>query len=1260
MSENGSNWSDLEADTGSSRTSYTHRGLTGGSARHYRVSAINSVGAGQPSSTANAITGAAPVPDLVVDTPTVDTSAPVVGARFTLSATVRNQGNGSSAFTTLRYYQSSDSIITTGDMAVGTDSVSSLDASESGDESVGLTAPSDPGAYYYGACVDAVSDESDTTNNCSVAVTVTVGAAPEPDLVVDTPTVDTSAPVAGARFTLSATVRNQGNGSSAFTTLRYYQSSDSIITTGDMTVGTDSVSSLDASESGDESVGLTAPSDPGAYYYGACVDAVSDESDTTNNCSVAVTVTVGAAPEPDLVVDTPTVDTSAPVVGARFTLSATVRNQGNGSSAFTTLRYYQSSDSIITTGDMTVGTDSVSSLDASESGDESVGLTAPSDPGAYYYGACVDAVSDESDTTNNCSVAVTVTVGAAPEPDLVVDTPTVDTSAPVVGARFMLSATVRNPGNGTSDSTTLRYYQSIDSTITTSDTEVSTDSVRSLNPSGSSDESVSLTAPSTPGTYHYGACVDAVSDESDTTNNCSVAVTVTVGAAPEPDLVVDTPTVDTSAPVAGARFTLSATVRNQGNGSSAFTTLRYYQSSDSIITTGDTEVGTDSVSSLNPSGSSDESVGLTAPSTPGTYHYGACVDAVSGESDTTNNCSVAVTVTVGAAPEPDLVVDTPTVDTSAPVVGARFTLSATVRNQGNGSSAFTTLRYYQSSDSIITTGDTEVGTDSVRSLNPSGSSDESVGLTAPSTPGTYYYGACVDSLSDEIDTQNNCSAAVAVTVGDVDTEPGAPTGVTATADGQTKIGLSWTAPSDDGGTGITGYHIEVSTDGSSWSDLVANTNSTSTSYSHTGLTAGTTRHYRVSAINSVGAGQPSNTANATTARPAFTCSQGEDPTPLHIAVDKRDVEAVRNLAGLCPDDLNIVSDSFYYEQTPLSLAIGKRDQEIVRILANAGADPNKEINPAFRVGTHLTYAVGLGDTGIVQILLDASADPNVVDTQQFYDQTPLSLAIKVADAEMMRKLIAVGADPNKEINPAFRVGTHLTYAVGLGDTGIVQILLDASADPNVVDTEQSYDQTPLSLAIKAADAEMMRKLIAVGADPNRQINPAFGVGTHLTYAVGLGDTGIVQILLDASADPNVVDTEQSYDQTPLSLAIKAADAEMMRKLIAVGADPNKQINPAFGVGTHLTYAVGLGDTGIVQILLDASADPNVVDTEQFYDESPLSLAVKAQGVEMVRILVAAGSDPNQKLDQSDEVSPLDIAIENGYTEIVDILTEASS
>ena len=38
-------------------------------------------------------------------------------------------------------------------------------------------------------------------------------------------------------------------------------------------------------------------------------------------------------------------------------------------------------------------------------------LSAPSDTGTYYYGVCVDSVSGESDTGNNCSAGRRVTVG---------------------------------------------------------------------------------------------------------------------------------------------------------------------------------------------------------------------------------------------------------------------------------------------------------------------------------------------------------------------------------------------------------------------------------------------------------------------------------------------------------------------------------------------------------------------------------------------------------------------------------------------------------------------------------------------------------------------------------------------------------------------------------------------------------------------------------------------------------------------------------
>ena len=99
---------------------------------------------------------------------------------------------------------------------------------------------------------------------------------------------------------------------------------------------------------------------------------------------------------------------------------------------------------------------------------------------------------------------------------------------------------------------------------------------------------------------------------------------------------------------------------------------------------------------------------------------------------------------------------------------------------------------------------------------------------------------------------------------DSGTKPGAPTGLTATAHGEDRIDLSWTAPSNDGGSDVRAYKIEVRSDASNWLVLVRTTGTIDTDYSHRDVAAGVRRRYRVSAITTGGTGPPSNIAGATT------------------------------------------------------------------------------------------------------------------------------------------------------------------------------------------------------------------------------------------------------------------------------------------------------------------------------------------------------------------------------------------------------------
>ena len=92
--------------------------------------------------------------------------------------------------------------------------------------------------------------------------------------------------------------------------------------------------------------------------------------------------------------------------------------------------------------------------------------------------------------------------------------------------------------------------------------------------------------------------------------------------------------------------------------------------------------------------------------------------------------------------------------------------------------------------------------------------------------------------------------------------PAAPTELSATS-GNSEVALSWT-PGANGGSSITDYLIQYSTNNSTWSTFSDGV-STNTSTTVTGLNNGTLYYFRVSAINSIGTGTASASVNTTPA-----------------------------------------------------------------------------------------------------------------------------------------------------------------------------------------------------------------------------------------------------------------------------------------------------------------------------------------------------------------------------------------------------------
>jgi hypothetical protein len=104
------------------------------------------------------------------------------------------------------------------------------------------------------------------------------------------------------------------------------------------------------------------------------------------------------------------------------------------------------------------------------------------------------------------------------------------------------------------------------------------------------------------------------------------------------------------------------------------------------------------------------------------------------------------------------------VNDSTLVPGQSFSALAIVRNDGAGPADATTLRYYRSTNSGINSSDTQIGTDVISALAAGGQQAANDPDTAPLIQGTWWIGACVDSVAGESATNNNCSTGAKITV----------------------------------------------------------------------------------------------------------------------------------------------------------------------------------------------------------------------------------------------------------------------------------------------------------------------------------------------------------------------------------------------------------------------------------------------------------------------------------------------------------------
>lgn len=470
-------------------------------------------------------------PDLVISSLDAPVNA-APGAAININNTVKNQGSAASGSFDVNLYLSADqSLDGTDNLLVGR-SVNSLAAGATSSATTLATIPvTASGSYYILAEADANNtiDESSESNN-TADDSIQIGQA---DLLVTSVNgTDTTYP--GQPMTINNTVENQGNLAAANLSVGFYLSADSTYDTGDVSLGSRTVSSLAAGSANTASTIVTLDSQTasGSYYIIVVADPNNavDESDEGNNASDAYLITVNEAPKPDLFISNLSAPVSA-VAGTNVSVVNAVTNEGPGVAGSFPIQFYLSNDSVFDASDIALGSRTVSGLAANSTSSVTTTLTIPSSTtaGSYYILAVADLASNlaEINEDNNSSSTGPISITAAPAnlPDLImtlVDGPT----SGRIGRSIYVSNTVKNQGTVKSTSFMVKFYFSLDQTLdAASDIYLGSRSVSSLAVNATSKATTTIKIPSNTGLVGKSYYVIAVADanaavkESIETNN---------------------------------------------------------------------------------------------------------------------------------------------------------------------------------------------------------------------------------------------------------------------------------------------------------------------------------------------------------------------------------------------------------------------------------------------------------------------------------------------------------------------------------------------------------------------------------------------------------------------------------------------------------------------------------------------------------------------------------------------------------------------
>ncbi|MBK39128.1 MAG: hypothetical protein CMB50_02750 [Euryarchaeota archaeon] len=417
--------------------------------------------------------------------------------------------------------------------------------------------------------------------------------------------------------------------------------------------------------------------------------------------------------------------------------------------------------------------------------------------------------------------------GGRSGPDLTVDYLSASWTSADAGDSKSISTRIKNEGDASSGSFRWGLYLSTDTTITTNDIQLDTWSQSSISAGSSRSSTKSITIPSsiTGGYYYVGMIVDinsqvSESDESNNDDYDSGRVRVYELA----DLVPRTTSSSCSTPSTGTigdylDSSISIQYENDASNSYGQSTGSFdwamFLSTDSTITTSDTQVGSDQYSTSLSSGnyrtdSLSSSTRIPSSLNAGTYYWGYILDVNSDvdESSETNNVRTCGQITL-QEDLPDIEATSVGTSSSSVVMGETITVQYRIDNVGTDYSGSFYWKLYLSTDTTISTSDVYVDEFSVSSI--SGGSyrsgyEYSVTIPTGMNSGYHYLGMIADNrgtVSELDETNNIVSSSSRIDIEEpADLVPDSPSGPSTGQSGQ-QVSLSWRI--DNAGDDTSGW-----------------------------------------------------------------------------------------------------------------------------------------------------------------------------------------------------------------------------------------------------------------------------------------------------------------------------------------------------------------------------------------------------------------------------------------------------------------------